>query len=74
MNNNNENVLHMLLTYTGASVALHPGGVGGAGGAGEERGGPRRSLHIPLRQIQDAPDRKAELGRSGHGVLVCALN
>lgn len=64
-------IMCLLLTYTGASVALHPGCVRGVGGAGEQRRGPRRSLHIPLRQIQDAPDGKAELGRGSHGVLVC---
>lgn len=57
-----------VLTDAGASVALHPGCVRGAGGAGEQRRGPRRSLHIPLRQIQDAPDGKAELGGGSHGV------
>lgn len=56
------------LTYARAAVALHhPGGVRRAGGAGGvNRGGPRRSLRILLRQIQDAPDGKTELGRCSH--------
>lgn len=64
--------INNVLTYAWAPVALHPGGVRRAGGAGGvNRGGPqqRRCLPILLGQIQDAPDGKTELGRGSHGVL-----
>lgn len=59
------------LTYAWAAVAVHPGDVGRAGGAGGvRRGGPRRCLRVLLRQIKDAPDGKTEFGRCSHRVHV----
>lgn len=57
------------LTHAGAPIALDPGGVRRAGGAGGvNRRGTRRSLRILFRQVQDATDGKAESAWCSHHV------